>query len=198
MTNDLNDHFPHSLRSSLAEVLKTIETIGTIFFPCLRTLQSPSRSTLSLCQSKKRANIWGMFTACFCSPSSRTSCLLFCENPQVTFASLSSPAVMDIRPLRGRFLACGGFKDNRDNRDNIFSLLAHLSRVDRRWAVDGPALLNQPQHSTPLHKGRGEQPRGLRGGGAFTSSRTSLPPLSPPVPAFSSFSASAARRCARC
>ena len=102
MTNDLNDHFPHSLRSLLAEVLKTIETIGTIFFPCLRTSQSPSRSTLSLCQSKKRANIWGMFTACFCSPSSRTSCLLFCENPQVTFASLSSPAVMDIRPLRGR------------------------------------------------------------------------------------------------
>ena len=51
----------------------------------------------------------------------------FCENPQVTFASLSSPAVMDIRPLRGRFLACGGFKDNRDNRDNIFSLLAHLA-----------------------------------------------------------------------
>ena len=32
MTNDLNDHFPHSLRSSHAEVLKTIETIGTIFF----------------------------------------------------------------------------------------------------------------------------------------------------------------------
>ena len=79
MTNDLNDHFPHSLRSLLAEVLKTIETIGTIFF----------------------------------------------------------------------------------------SLLAHLSRVDRRLAVDGPALLNQPQHSTPLHKGRGEQPRGLRGGGAL-------------------------------
>ena len=34
MTNDLNDHLPHSLRSLLAEVLKTIETIGTIFFPC--------------------------------------------------------------------------------------------------------------------------------------------------------------------
>ena len=138
MTNDLNDHFPRSLRSLLAEGLKTIETIGTIFFPCLRTLQSPSRSTLSLCQSKKRANIWGMFTACFCSPSSRTSCLLFCENPQVTFASLSSPAVMDIRPLRGRsslaevlttigtirfpllvLLSCGGFNDNRDNRDNL-------------------------------------------------------------------------------
>ena len=60
------------------------------------------------------------------------------------------------------------FKDNRDNRDNIFSLLAHLSRVDRRWAVDGRfPPLNQPQHSTPLHKGRGKQPRGLRGGGAL-------------------------------
>ena len=74
-----NDHFPRSLRSLLAEVLKTIETIGTIFF----------------------------------------------------------------------------------------SLLAHLSRADRRWVVDGPAPLNQPQHSTPLHKGRGKQPRGLRGGGAL-------------------------------
>ena len=195
MTNDINDHFPRSLRSSLAEVLKTTETIGTIFFPCPAHLAIALTLHFVACQSKKRANIWGMFTACFCSPSSRTSCLLFCENPQATFASLSSPAVMDIRPLRGRFLACGGFKDNRDN---IFPLLAHLSRVDRRWAVDGPAILNQPQHSTPLHKGRGEQPRGLRGGGAFTSSRTSLPPLSPPVPAFSSFSASAARRCARC
>ena len=27
--------------------------------------------------------------------------------------------------------------------------------------------LNQPQHSTPLHKGRGKQPKGLRGGGAL-------------------------------
>ena len=53
MTNDLNDHFPHSLRSLLAEVLKTIETIGTIFFPCLRTLQSPSRSTLSLARARR-------------------------------------------------------------------------------------------------------------------------------------------------
>ena len=34
-----------------------------------------------------------------------------------------------------------------------------------RWPL--PAPLNQPQHSTPLHKGRGEQPRGLRGGGAL-------------------------------
>ena len=139
MTNDLNDHFPRSLRSSLAEVLKTTETIGTIFFPCQAHLAIALTLHFVACQSKKRANIWGMFTACFCSPSSRTSCLLFCENPQVTFASLSSPAVMDIRPLRGRFLACGGFKDNRDNRDNIFSLLAHLSRVDRRLAVDGRA-----------------------------------------------------------
>ena len=109
MTNDLNDHFPHSLRSSLAEVLKTIETIGTIFFPCPAHLAIALTLHFVACQSKKRANIWGMFTACFCSPSSRTSCLLFCENPQVTFASLSSPAVMDIRPLRGRFLARGGF-----------------------------------------------------------------------------------------
>ena len=53
MTNDFNDHFPHSLRSLLAEVLKTIETIGTIFFPCLRTLQSPSRSTLSLARARR-------------------------------------------------------------------------------------------------------------------------------------------------
>ncbi len=165
MTNDLNDHFPHSLRSSLAEVLKTIETIGTIFFPCLRTLQSPSRSTLSLCQSKKRANIWGMFTACFCSPSSRTSCLLFCENPQVTFASLSSPAVMDIRPLRGRFLACGGFKDNRDNRDNIFSLLAHLSRVDRRLAVDGRAPPTSLSILLPSIRGGVSSPEGCEGEG---------------------------------
>ena len=99
MTNDLNDHFPHSLRSSLAEVLKTIETIGTIFFSLLAHLAIALTLHFVACQSKKRANIWGMFTACFCSPSSRTSCLLFCENPQVTFASLSSPAVMDIRPL---------------------------------------------------------------------------------------------------
>ena len=138
MTNDLNDHFPHSLRSSLAEVLKTTETIGTIFFPCPAHLAIALTLHFVACQSKKRANIWGMFTACFCSPSSRTSCLLFCENPQVTFASLSSPAVMDTRPLRGRsslaevlttigtirfpllvLLSCGGFNDNRDNRDNL-------------------------------------------------------------------------------
>ena len=31
MTNDLNDHFSVLLRSLLEEVLKTIETIGTIF-----------------------------------------------------------------------------------------------------------------------------------------------------------------------
>ena len=155
--------FPVFLRSLLAEFLKTIETIGTIFsflallasggfkdnrdnrdnlfsflalLACggfkdnrdnpfllpvpackrasskranihnrwlssrrLRSLRSPMMRVRS---SSKRANIWGMFAACFCSPSLRTSCLLFCENPQVTFASLSSPAVMDIRPLRGR------------------------------------------------------------------------------------------------
>ena len=52
----------------------------------LRSLRSPMMMVES---SLKRANIWGMFTIC-------------CENPQVTFASLSSPAVMDIRSLRGR------------------------------------------------------------------------------------------------
>ena len=138
MTNDLNDHFPHSLRSSLAEVLKTTETIGTIFFPCPAHLAIALTLHFVACQSKKRANIWGMFTVRLCSPSSRTSCRLSCENPQVTFASLSSPAVMDIRPLRGRsslaevlttigtirfpllvLLSCGGFNDNRDNRDNL-------------------------------------------------------------------------------
>ena len=43
MTNDLNDHFPRSLRSSLAEVLKTIETIGTIFFSLLAHLSRVDR-----------------------------------------------------------------------------------------------------------------------------------------------------------
>ena len=47
--------------------------------------------------------MWGIFTACLCSPSSRTFYSLAVK-PQVTFASLSSPAVMDIRPLRGRLL----------------------------------------------------------------------------------------------
>ena len=65
MTNDLNDHFPHSLRSSLAEVLKTIGTIGTIFFPCLRTLQSPSRSTLSLARAR-RGRTYGVFEQLAC------------------------------------------------------------------------------------------------------------------------------------
>ena len=37
MTNDLNDHFSVLLRSLLVEVLKTIETIGTIFFSFLRS-----------------------------------------------------------------------------------------------------------------------------------------------------------------
>ena len=50
------------------------------------------------CQSKKRANIWGIIKACSCSPSSRTFYYLAVK-PQVTFASLSSPAVMDIRRL---------------------------------------------------------------------------------------------------
>ena len=195
MTNDLNDHFPHSLRSSLAEVLKTIETIGTIFFPCLRTLQSPSRSTLSLARARR----------------GRTSgvCLRLASvrplRGRLVCFSVKIRRLRSLRSLHQRLWIFALFEDVSSHAEVLktigtifFPLLAHLSRVDRRWAVDGPALLNQPQHSTPLHKGRGEQPRGLRGGGAFTSSRTSLPPLSPPVPAFSSFSASAARRCARC
>ena len=53
--------------------------------------------------SSKRANIWGLCEICLCSPSSRTSYKLALE-PQVPFASLSSPAVMDIRRLRRRLL----------------------------------------------------------------------------------------------
>ena len=56
MTYDLNDHFPHSLRSSLAEVLKTTETIGTIFFPCPAHLAIALTLHFVACQSKKRAN----------------------------------------------------------------------------------------------------------------------------------------------
>ena len=59
MTNDLNDHFPHSLRSSLAEVLTTIGTIGTIFFSLLAHLAIALALHFVACQSKKRANIWG-------------------------------------------------------------------------------------------------------------------------------------------
>ena len=53
------------------------------------------------CQSKKRANIGNICLACLCSPSSRTIYFLVVR-PHVTFASLSSPAVMDIRRLRRR------------------------------------------------------------------------------------------------
>ena len=53
--------------------------------------------------SSKRANIRNICIACLCSPSSRTFCYLAVK-PQVTFASLSSPAVMDIRRLRRRLL----------------------------------------------------------------------------------------------
>ena len=192
MTNDLNDHFPHSLRSSLAEVLKKIETI---FFPCLRTSQSPSRSTLSLARAR-RGRTYGV---CLRLASVRPL------RGRLVCFSVKIRRLRSLRSLHQRLWIFALFEDVSSHAEVLktigtifFPLLAHLSRVDRRWAIDGPALLNQPQHSTPLHKGRGEQPRGLRGGGAFTSSRTSLPPLSPPVPAFSSFSASAARRCARC
>ena len=53
--------------------------------------------------SSKRANIRTICIACLCSPSSRTF-YYFVVKPQVTFASLSSPAVMDIRRLRRRLL----------------------------------------------------------------------------------------------
>ena len=65
------------------------------------------RSTLSqrmmVRSSSKRANKLNICTVCLCSPSSRTLCNLAVK-PQVTFASLSSPAVMDIRHLRRRSL----------------------------------------------------------------------------------------------
>ena len=57
MTNDLNDHFSVLLRSLLAEVLKTIETIGTIFFSLLAHLAIALALDFVACQSKKRANI---------------------------------------------------------------------------------------------------------------------------------------------
>ena len=59
--------------------------------------------TNNIKSSSKRANIWRTFKACLCSPSSRTFYCLSVK-PQVTFASLSSPAVMDIRRLRRRSL----------------------------------------------------------------------------------------------
>ena len=46
---------------------------------------------------------WHLRTACSCSPSSRTD-HLHTVKPQVAFASLSPPAVMDIRRLRRRLL----------------------------------------------------------------------------------------------
>ena len=58
--------------------------------------------------------------------------LFLAVKPQVTFASLSSPAVMDIRRLRRRLLEIDVhnilakvqniriLNDNRDNRDNLF------------------------------------------------------------------------------
>ena len=45
--------------------------------------------------SSKRVNIWGIWTARLCSPSSRTSCRLSCENPQVTFAC----SFLTVKPL---------------------------------------------------------------------------------------------------
>ena len=60
-----------------------------------------------MCHGSLTASIyghaWHLRTACSCSPSSRTD-HLHTVKPQVAFASLSPPAVMDIRRLRRRLL----------------------------------------------------------------------------------------------
>ena len=69
--------------------------------------------------SSKRANIRNICIACLCSPSSRTFCYLAVK-PQVTFASLSSPAVMDIRRRRRRlFEIFSYFKCERSKRKKV-------------------------------------------------------------------------------
>ena len=123
MTNDLNDHFfrPLALLACGGFKDNRDNRDNPFLLPVPACKRSSSKRTnihnrwlssrrlrslrppmMMVEPSSKRANIWGMFTARLRSPSSRTSCRLSCENPQVTFASLSSPAVMDIRPLRGR------------------------------------------------------------------------------------------------
>ena len=105
----------------------------------LRSLRSPM---MMVEPSSKRANIWGIFTACLCSPSSCSGkrqsrargrldglavkirrfrslrslhqrlwmfalfedVFSLAVKPQVPFASLSPPAVMDVRRRRRRFL----------------------------------------------------------------------------------------------
>ena len=51
--------------------------------------------------SSKRANIGNNGTACLCSPSSRTILPSF-MGPQASLPAAAQPAVMDVRPLRGR------------------------------------------------------------------------------------------------
>ena len=76
--------------------------------------------------SSKRANIRGIYTVCLYSPSSRTFYFLAVK-PQVAFASLSSPAVMDIRPLRGRLLEIAHIINARVRSYKRLSLLSLLS-----------------------------------------------------------------------
>ena len=143
MTNDLNDHFfrPLALLACGGFKDNRDNRDNPFLLPvpaCKRSsskranihnrwLSSRSlRSPMMMVEpSSKRANIWGMFTACLRSPSSRTSCRLSCENPQVTFASLSSPAVMDIRPLRGRS-SLAEVLTTIETIGTIFSLFGYL------------------------------------------------------------------------
>ena len=80
----------------------------------------------------------GFVTACFCSPSSRTSCLLFCENPQVTFASLSSPAVMDIRPLLA-------LASDKVEREDVSSHAEGLKTIETIGTIFFPCLRTFPE-----------------------------------------------------
>ena len=106
--------------SCLRKGLKTIETIGTIFYKNVRIYDGNYLKQ----SSSKRANIRGVFIiACLCSPSSRTSCFLAVK-PQVTFASLSSPAVMDIRRLRQRLLEIPYHKCESSEIKNIVSIVS--------------------------------------------------------------------------
>ena len=62
--------------------------------------------------SSKRANIGNNGTACLCSPSSRTILPSF-MGPQASLPAAAQPAVMDVRPLRGRSLASRHRKEKR-------------------------------------------------------------------------------------
>ena len=115
---------------NLKQASPTATNVLNRWLSCIR--QRSLRSPMMMVEpSSKRANIWGICTACLCSPSSRTYFYLAVKirrfrslrslhqrlwmfalfedvfylsvKPQVPFASLSPPAVMDVRPLRGRF-----------------------------------------------------------------------------------------------